>query len=146
MPPARVRAILWAQLTNTSVAAAGIAVDRSSQLNFNPSVRISPPAEHAPGASLLDPRLAWPVVQWKSGGPWRLGEGLCIIGRGWHRLVRQAFALVAELPGAWVVDVKQRSGQLDILARHDDPAVRTGVRRSMLQSLEASLITCAGCA
>ncbi len=96
------------------------------------------------GASLLDDRLAWPHAQWQSGGPWRLGEGLCLVGPGWHRFVRQAFALVAETPGAWVVSVKQKCAWLEVLAWHEDPPVRGRLRRAMWQCHDASWTTYEG--
>ena len=95
--------------------------------------------------SMLDERLAWPRRQWQHGGPWRLGHGLTVVGPGWHPLVRAAFAAVAEVAGATVIDVRQKCAVLEIRAHHPDASVCDILRARMTALTEASRSLCEGC-
>ena len=94
---------------------------------------------------LLDERLAWPRDQWARGEPWRLGHGLTVVGPGWHRLVRAAFAAVAEVPGATVGDVRQKCAVLEIHVRHPDAVQCAALRARVAESTDASRSLCEGC-
>ena len=94
---------------------------------------------------LLDERLEWPSAQWKSGGRWRLGRGMTVVGPGWWPLVRQVFAAVAELPGAEVLDVKQECGFLQLHVFHAYAGHRAALRALAAAMQEASRRRCEGC-
>ena len=95
--------------------------------------------------TLLDDRLAWPQDQWQRGQPWRLGHGLTVVGPGWHRLVRAAFAAVVEVPAAEVRDVRQKCAVLEIHVHHPDTAQCAALRARVAESTDASRRLCEGC-
>lgn len=94
---------------------------------------------------MMDERLSWPRRQWQHGGDWRLGHGLTVVGPGWHSLVREAFAAVAEVAGATVVSVRQKCAILEIRAHHPDAAERDALRERMTALTDASRSLCEGC-
>lgn len=94
---------------------------------------------------LLDERLEWPVHQWHHGGRWRLGHGLTVVGPGWWPLVRRAFALVAETPGATVLEVKQQNGLLRVLLRHPNDLIRAQLATFVEELENASRTRCEAC-
>ena len=96
-------------------------------------------------STLLDERLAWPRDQWQRGAPWRLGHGLTVVGPGWHRLVRAAFAAVAEVPDGEVRDVRQKCAVLEIHVHHPDAAQCAALRARIAESTAASRSLCEGC-
>jgi hypothetical protein len=95
--------------------------------------------------TLLDETIAWPREQWQTGAAWRLGHGLTSVGPGWHALVRDAFAAVAETPGATVVTVRQKCGILEVHVHHEDSTVYRQLQSRIDAITDASRRQCEGC-
>lgn len=99
----------------------------------------------APTPRLLDESLEWPRELWQRGGAWRLGHGMCVLGPGWWPLVRQAFAAVAETPGAVVVDVRQKCAVLEVRLAHLDPGTQARLDALAASLTRASRERCEAC-
>ena len=92
--------------------------------------------------SMFDDTFAWPHRQWQHGGAWSLGNGLTSVGPGWHPLVREAFATVAETSGATVVTVRQKCARLEVQVHH---AVYLLLQCRIDAITDASRRQCEGC-